>query len=46
MSEQLIYIVQDENGYLQWICESEQFAKNYIAQYGNENWKIESEVMC
>lgn len=44
--ENLIYTVQDENGYLQWICESEEFAKNYIAKYGNENWTIDSEEMC
>ena len=44
--ETLIYVVTDENGLMQWICESEQFAKNYISLYGNENWTIESEVMC
>jgi hypothetical protein len=44
--EQLVYLVTDENGGLQWICESEQFAKNYITLHGNENWKIETEEMC
>lgn len=44
--EKLIYTVTDENGFLQWICESEEFANNFIKLYGNENWKIESEEMC
>lgn len=44
--ETLIYLVTDENDALQWICESEQFAKNYIQLHGNENWKIETEEMC
>lgn len=44
--EQLVYLVTDENNLLQWICESEDFAKNYITLHGNENWKIDSEEMC
>ena len=44
--ENLIYLVSDEMGFLKWICESEEFAQNYITLYGNENWTIESEEAC
>jgi hypothetical protein len=44
--ENLIYIITDENGLMQWICANEELAKEYIAKVGNENWTIESEEMC
>lgn len=44
--ENLIYLITDENGFLRWICGNEEIAKQYVAEVGNENWKIESEEMC
>lgn len=42
----MIFTVQDEQGVLQWICEKQEFAENFIKLYGNENWTISSEEMC
>lgn len=41
-----IYLVSDELGRLVHICESEQFARNYISLFGNENFTIDSEEAC
>lgn len=42
----MIWLVTDDKGSLVHICESEQFAKNYITLYGNENYTIDSEEAC
>lgn len=42
----LIYLVNDAEGRLVHICESEQFARNFITLYGNESYTIDSEEMC
>lgn len=42
----MIYLVTDSEGRLVHICESEQFALNYIALYGDDTWTIDSEEMC
>jgi hypothetical protein len=46
MNEQFIYLVIDENGGLEFITPSLAQAEKFIGEFGNENWKIESEVMC
>lgn len=46
MNETLIYLVSDENGGLQFIVPSLSVAQRLIVEHGNENWTIESEVMC
>ena len=46
MNETFIYLVSDENGGLQFITPSLESAQRLIVEHGNENWKIESEVMC
>jgi hypothetical protein len=42
----MIYLVTDGAGRLVHICESEQFALNYIALYGDESFTIDCEEMC
>lgn len=44
--EKLIFLVTDDKGSLVHICESEQFARNFIALYGNANYTIDSEEVC
>ena len=39
-------MVLDDNGHLVHLCEKEQYAKNFIELYGNENYTIQSEEMC
>ena len=41
-----IYLVTDEQGLLVHICESEEYARNFITLYGNEGYTIESEEAC
>lgn len=42
----MIYLVSDEAGRLVHICESEEYARNYITLYGNEGYTIDSEEAC
>ena len=42
----MIYLVTDDKGYLVHICESEEFARNFITLYGNENFTIDCEEAC
>lgn len=42
----LIYLVNDAEGRLVHICETEQFAQNYITLFGNEAFTISSEEAC
>lgn len=44
--EKLIYTVSSERGLLEAIFEELEYAEKFVANYGNENWKIESEEMC
>jgi hypothetical protein len=40
----MLYLVIDDKGYNVSIFKTELHAKSFIALYGNENYKIESEV--
>lgn len=42
----MIYLVTDEQGMLVHICESEEYARNFITLYGNEGYSIDSEEAC
>jgi len=42
----MLFMVIDDNNNLVHFCETEQYAKNFIELYGNENYRIESEEMC
>jgi len=42
----MLFMVLDDNGHLVHLCEKEQYAKNFIELYGNENYTIQSEEMC
>ena len=42
----MIYLVTNGEGSLVHICESEQYALNYIALYGDESFSIDVEEMC
>jgi hypothetical protein len=44
--EKMIYLVSDENGALAVISGTLEAAQKFIVDNGNENWTIESEVMC
>ena len=43
---QMIYLVINDEGYLEMMYDNEQSAKDYIALKGNENYTIDSEEMC
>ena len=43
---EMIYLVINDEGYLEMMYDNEQSAKDYIALKGNENYTIDSEEMC